>query len=96
MPFVLKNRSTSEIYACTMLNNYQIPYYGIKSWAWKDEAEGEIASFLNSQGVEEIEGWEILEIEDNKLKIFNVKLKNDSQRKLYLDEDGNPVIQTVS
>lgn len=93
MPFVLKNRNTSEIYACEMLNNYQIPYYGIKSWAWKDEAEEEIAAFLSSQEVKEIEDWVLLEIEDNKLKIFNVKLKNDPLRKLYLGDDGKPVIQ---
>lgn len=96
MPFVLKNRYTSEIYACELLNNYQIHYYGIKSWQWKDEAEAELTTFLNSQEVEKIEQWEIVEIEDNKLKIFNVKLKNDMKRKLYVDDDGKPVIRAKS
>ena len=96
MPFVLKNRYTSEIYACEMLNNYQIHYYGIKSWQWKDEAEAELAAFLDVQGVTETEEWELLEIEDHKLKICNVKLKNDMQRKLYWDNEGKPEIRLRS
>lgn len=88
MPFVLKNQVTSEIYACKMLNNYNILYYGIKSWQWKDEAEAGASLFLQEQAVDKSEDWVIIEVEDNRLKLFNVKLKNDPKRKLYLDDSG--------
>jgi len=93
MPFVLKHRLTSEIFACPMLNNYQIPYYGIKSWTLIEEAETELASFLNSQNIQTSDDWALHEVEDNELKLFNVKLKNDPERKLYLDEQGKAFSQ---
>ncbi|TCZ77250.1 hypothetical protein E0485_12395 [Paenibacillus albiflavus] len=96
MSFVLKHRLTSEIFAFPMLNNYQIPYYGVKSWTSIDEAETELASFLSNQNIQAIDDWSLHEVEDNELKLFNVKLKNDPERKLYLDDQGKPVSKRIT
>ncbi len=93
MPFVLKNRQTSEIYACMLMNHYNIGYYGAKYWEDGEEAGREYASFLLSEGTDIIGEWEVVEVEEEQLKLFNVKLGNNATRKLYLGGDGKAVVR---
>lgn len=94
MPYVLKHQSNSEIYTCKLINIYDLPYHGTKFWDSLQAASEQAIPFLNSNGVEKAEEWNIIEVEDMQLKIFNVKLKNDPGRKLFLDEFGKPYTKT--
>jgi hypothetical protein len=42
---------------------------------------------------DEPKDWELIEIEESKMKIFNVRLKNDPNNELLLDESGRPYIK---
>lgn len=88
MPFVLKHRETSELFACTLVNTYDFPYHGVKFWDSPEEAQGEFASFLNAQGVEDSRQWEVIELEENGLKMGNVKLNNNPAKRVYLTAEG--------
>lgn len=94
MPYVLKNKLHSEIFSCELINIYDFPYFGAKNWDSLQTATEQVATFLKSKGVEKAEEWEIIEVEEMQLKIFNVKLNNNPHRKLFLDENGKPIIQT--
>ena len=86
MPFVLKHRETSQIYACTMLNAYDIPYYGVKAWMGQTDLSANADVFIQANGLKSDE-WEPLEVGENRLKIMNVKLKNDPSLDIYMDMD---------
>ena len=88
MPFVLKNNRTTEIYTCTLINIYKIPYYGAKYWDYRQDADKEAAEFLAASNVADMDDWQIIEVEEHQLKLFNVKLKNNPQRRLFLDHEG--------
>jgi len=87
MFYVLKHSSTGEIYSCTMINQYDIPYFGAKSWDDADAAREQYRDFLQ-HNQEDPEQWELLEVEENRMKMFNVKLNNNPQRRIVLDADG--------
>lgn len=89
MPFVLRNQQTWEVYTCPLINLYQIPYHGVKAWDSTEQADKEAAEFLQQQGIANPEDWTITEVEEKRLKLFNVKLKNDPSRRLFVDQDGN-------
>lgn len=81
MPYVLKHKETSEIHACSLINKYDIPYHGAKWWESREEAEHDH---------DDKEAWELLHVEERQLKLFNVKLNNNPNLKLFLDEQGKP------
>jgi hypothetical protein len=86
MPYVLKHQDTSQIYTCTLVNNYKLAYYGTKNWDYEDDATAELNEFLQSQEVQEPDAWKLLELSENQLKLCNVKLKNDPRLVLFWDE----------
>lgn len=88
MPFVLKHKQTSQIATDTLINVYDLPYYGVKFWHDEATASTEKEAYLQEKGVTEHEAWEVIEVEEMALKIFNVKLKNNASLRLYLDEQG--------
>jgi hypothetical protein len=92
MPIVLKHNETSQIYTCNLLNSYRLEYYGTKFWDDWDKAKEQVESFLQMMG-DEPKDWELIEIEESKMKIFNVRLKNDPNNELLLDESGRPFIK---
>ncbi len=95
MPMVLRNRKTGEI-ACGILRNaYDIEYYGAYWWEDNETAETRISQLLQDVmgEIEEESSWELLEVKDERLKMFNVKLNNDRLRRLYLEADGTIMIQ---
>ncbi|GGD63562.1 hypothetical protein [Paenibacillus nasutitermitis] len=88
MPIVLRHRETGEI-ACGMLRNiYQFEYYGALWWEDEETAEIRMPQALQAAGYEDERDWDRLDIKEERLKIFNVKLNNDSGRRLILDRDG--------
>lgn len=109
MPFVLKHKQTSQIATDTLINVYDLPYYGVKFW--HDEAtaaaekdaylKGKNASDQNSWDIKgkdmsDQDAWEVIEVEEMAMKLFNVKLKNNPSLRLYLDEQGKAYVQEVS
>ncbi|NDI35552.1 hypothetical protein [Chengkuizengella sediminis] len=89
MPFVLKHRESSQIFTCNLINIYQLPYYGTKFWDTFKEAEEEAPTFLEQHQVNDSELWKVLEASEQKLKVFNVKLNNNSSNLLFIDEKSN-------
>ena len=90
MPFVLRHRDSQEIATATLINNYNIPYWGAKVWESMADAELEKADFLNSIEVNDAEHdtWEFVEVEESKVKMMNVKLNNQSNRRVHMNEQG--------
>lgn len=80
MPYVLRNRATGEIRSSMMVNIYDLPYYGTNAWETREEAEKELAD-MPAQ-------WEVLEVAEERLKLFNVKLRNNPRLRVFLDENG--------
>ncbi|NOU94178.1 hypothetical protein GC093_13265 [Paenibacillus sp. LMG 31456] len=91
MPFVLKNKESNQLYTCTMVNGYKLAYYGTKYWDYEDDASEGMLPFLESQSIEDIKQWELLELTENQLKMCNVKLKNDPRMSLYWDEASRSI-----
>ncbi|NBI27884.1 hypothetical protein [Chengkuizengella marina] len=87
MPFVLKHKESSQIFTCTLINIYQLPYYGTKFWDKLKHAEQEANAFLEQHQVNDPELWTVFEVSEQKLKIFNVKLNNNNAKSLFIDEE---------
>lgn len=92
MPYVLKHKQTGEIYSCTLINIYDIPYHGAKSWEDAETAEEQYAGFLHERN-EDANAWRLSEVEDSRMKMFNVKLNNDPNRRLFMDQDGRITVR---
>jgi hypothetical protein len=88
MPFVLRHKETAEIFTCELINIYDFKYHGVKVWNQRNAAEAEYASFILEQGLDELWNWELLELEENQVKIGNVKLNNNAARRLFLTPEG--------
>ena len=92
VPVVLKHKQTSQIYTCMLTNHYKLEYYGTKFWDDFALAESQYEEFLELMG-DIPEDWQLIEIEDNQMKIYNVRLKNDANLELFLDETGKPHVK---
>lgn len=90
MYYVLKHRTTSQIATGTLINVYDLPYYGTKFWLSKEEAEAEYEDYLQQNG-EDASQWEIMAVEEMTLKLFNVKLQNNASLRLYINEQGKAI-----
>lgn len=95
MPYVLKHKQTSQIATDILINKYDLPYYGTKYWDDADAANAAFADYLASTGLGGANQWDIVEIEENAMKLFNVKLKNDSSLRLFVDEQMKPIVERV-
>jgi hypothetical protein len=92
MPVVLKHKQTSQIYTCMLTNHYKLEYYGTKYWDDMTVAEAQCEEFLELMG-DIAEDWQLIEIEDQQMKIYNVRLKNDPNFELFLDETNRPFVK---
>lgn len=88
MPFVARQKTTKDVLACSQINRYDFAYFGLKIWEDAEEAAAEYASLLLEQGMDDIWEWEIIELDDKQLRLGNVKLNNNPQRRLRWDEPG--------
>ena len=95
MPFILKHKPTSEVFTCHLINNYQIPFFGTKFWDQRYEAEQEFVTFLEAHQVIRTDEWELIEVDEHQLKLFNVKLGNNPAKTLFLDENGKTTIKVT-
>ncbi|MBD2860792.1 hypothetical protein [Paenibacillus oceani] len=88
MPYVLKHAGSSELFACRLVNRYELDYFGVKDWADESAAREEKDAFLAGRGVPDAPDWVIAELEEMKLKMCNVKLRNDPSNRVYVGGDG--------
>ncbi|MDP5274125.1 hypothetical protein [Chengkuizengella axinellae] len=93
MPFVLKHKESAQIYTCTLINIYKLPYYGTQFWDSLQEAEEELPVFLEQEQVNDAKLWELYEITEQKLKVCNVKLNNNEMKVLYLNDEKIPTVK---
>ncbi|BBH19939.1 hypothetical protein Back11_12840 [Paenibacillus baekrokdamisoli] len=95
MPTVIRNRRTGEIACGFLRNTYDIQYYGAFWWEDNETAVKNYVSALHSKtaDLEDHSSWELLDIQEERLKMFNVKLNNDTRRKLFLEKDGTLTVQ---
>lgn len=96
MSYILKQSKTGEIAACLQKNKYELDYYGARQWERKEDAERERETFLEQIGCQEAHLWEPMNVSDDQLKLFNVKLKNNPSYKLYLGHDGALSVQKAT
>ncbi len=90
MPFVLVHKETSEIFTCSLMNTYDLPYHGTKFWDFEDDAQEQLAGFLKGQQLEP-QDWSLVQVEEEQLKLYNVKLKNDPRYHIYMTEGGKAI-----
>jgi hypothetical protein len=88
MPYVLRHKHSNQLYTCMLKNHYKLMYYGTKVWEFEEDAQSEYHAFLVEQGIADAPDWELLELEENKMKVCNVKLKNNPSIILFLSDDG--------
>ncbi|MCZ8521738.1 MULTISPECIES: hypothetical protein [Paenibacillus] len=88
MPCVLRHKESGEIAASLQKNHYDLAYYGVKHWPAEQEAAGEMAVYLEAEGFGAADLWEVLSLREERVKLMNVKLKNDPERLLYMDAEG--------
>lgn len=95
MLYVLRHTQSGEIAACIQKNNYDLDYYGAKHWDDESAAERERDDFLSMTGRDDLDLWQLLPVNEGRLKLFNVKLKNDPSRRLCLDPEGNMTVHSA-
>jgi len=95
MPYILRHQPTAEIFTCHLVNNYNIPFFGTKFWDSPIDAQQEYIAFLEAHQVKITDEWEIIEVEEHQLKLFNVKLNNNPAKSLFLDDKGKSTIKTA-
>lgn len=88
MPYVLKHAASSELFACMLVNRYELPYFGVKDWEDEAAALQDKETFLSAQGEEDPAAWDVVELEERKLKLANVRLKNDPSNRLFVEDGG--------
>ena len=83
MPFMVLHTKTNQIFTCTLINKYELSYYGIKYWEDENRALKEVNTFLVEQHVQHLDDWIVMEIDENLMKIGNVKVKNNPKYELF-------------
>jgi hypothetical protein len=93
VPFILLHRETHEVHTGSMKNVYGLVFHGVKTWEDREEADSEYGSYLETVGFTDRSVWELLEVDEDQLRLYHVKLKNDPSRRLFLREDGKAEIR---
>lgn len=88
MMYALRNKLTGELLACSQVNGYRLPYFGILQWE-QPPGEAEAADGLKRAGreAEPMADWLPAELSEHQAKMANVKLRNDDRRQVFL-KDG--------
>ncbi|WP_159887932.1 hypothetical protein [Paenibacillus puerhi] len=88
MSYVLRHADTGEIAACLQKNHYDLHYYGIRQWESEEEALEHKKRFLEQIGHDDDHRWLVLRLDEARVKLGNVKLKNDPSRRLIMHPEG--------
>ena len=88
MPYVLRHRDTGEIAAAVMKNVYDLDYFGVKWWATQEEAEAERDAWSAGREASGAADWEVVQMDESRIKLMNVKLKNNPALMILVQPDG--------
>ncbi len=88
MVWVLQNEKTQEVWTGSLENKYGLLFHGVKFWDEREDAEREAKEFLRQQGVADQDAWRLVEVDEDRLKLYNVRLNNDVKKKLFLQPGG--------
>ncbi|WP_442604249.1 hypothetical protein [Paenibacillus sp. KN14-4R] len=94
MTFVLQHRDSEQIYTRILVNHYELAYYGVQNWSSEEEAQAHLLADPSLREQESKVLWEVLEVSEHQLKMFNVKLKNDPKYLLYWSQ-GTAIVKEV-
>jgi hypothetical protein len=89
MPYVLRHRDTGEIAAAIMKNVHDLDYFGVKWWAAQEEAEAERDAWLAGREAGGAADWEVVRMDESRIRLMNVKLKNDPAFMILVHPDGS-------
>ena len=92
MPYVLRRRATGEIAAATQRNRYLLDYYGVRWWESESDAEAERDAFLARESLGPLADWDVVRVDEQNVKIMNVKLKNNPAYRVVMDREGKIAI----
>ncbi len=93
MPYVLRNKDTGELVAAVQKNGYKLDYYGAVWWHTEEEAISGKTHMVFPGQADGADQWETYRMDENKIKVVNVKLKNDPARRVFVDEQGVVTVQ---
>jgi hypothetical protein len=96
VPYVLRQRQTMRVLTGWLINHYDLPYVGTIHWETKEEAEKHKVVMLEQAGEAEPELWEVYHLDENQLKMCNVKLKNDPSLHLYIEDGGHMRVERAA
>ena len=96
MPCVLRHRITGDIACGFLRNSYDLEYFGALWWEDKEDAERERNDQLVQSGYEHESDWAIVEVGEDRLKLFNVKLNNDRRKRIRFERDGTITVHKVN
>jgi hypothetical protein len=94
MYWVIQHKVSGQIFSCKLINGYDMEYYGVKNWNDRDTALTELPDFLKLRGESEPDEWALCEIEEMPLKMLNVKLNNNPAKRVFIDSQGKPFVET--
>ncbi|WP_052339279.1 hypothetical protein [Gorillibacterium massiliense] len=86
MPYILRKRATGEVFTRLMRNVYDLEYYGAAAWETNEAATAALSEMEDNEDAPE--AYEPVAITDNQLKLCNVKLNNNLNLRLFLEDDG--------
>jgi len=96
MIYAVQEKASGRLLACSQINGYGLPYYGILLWESAPE-EAEIAEALARAAVDSApESWLPVELIEHQAKMANVKLRNDPGRQVFLQGDALVASRTES
>jgi len=88
VPYAIKHKLTGELFTCTLINIYDLPYHGVKVWENLNVGQAEFAAFLLENGIDELWDWEVCELTEQQTKLCNVKLNNNPVKRLFFRAEG--------
>lgn len=88
MPYILRHRETGEVLASMQRNHYDLDYYGVKWWDRPEQAEAERIKLPDLAAADGGEAWEAVQAEEQRIKLMNVKLRNNPALLVRLTADG--------
>ncbi|WP_438444583.1 hypothetical protein [Gorillibacterium sp. sgz5001074] len=88
MPYVLQHKDTGELFSCFLTNIYDFRYYGVKVWEDREAAQAELGTITAEHGYDQPWEWEPVELGEDRVKMGNVKLNNNPDKRIYLTPEG--------
>lgn len=93
MPYIYRHAQTGLILTTTLVNHYDLEYYGTQFWGTREAAVAAGETALSNHHYANPKDWQVLEVDEQLMKIINVRLRNDASLRLLLEEDNMKIIR---